>query len=126
MRTNAIQAKDAPSGQGYAQALKLRDFDELLFISGQIPETTEGDVPSDFDDQCRIVWHNIEAQLRAADMSLDNLVKITTFLSHPIQREPQSRIRQEILGNRQIALTVIICNIYSSRWLLEIEAIAAR
>lgn len=125
MRKNAVGASEAPQASGYAQALKLSDFNELLFISGQIPEDLDGNVPEDFDSQCRLVWRNIEVQLRTAGMTLDNLVKVTTFLSHPAQREAQSRIRREILADRPVALTVIICDIYSSKWLLEIEAIAA-
>ena len=127
MKTKPINAPTAPAAQGsYSQALHLSTFDQLLFISGQIPETPEGNIPNSFDAQCRLVWKNIEAQLAEAGMSLSNLVKVTTFLSHPSQRETQSTIRNEVLGDTQPALTVIICQIYSSKWLLEIEAIAAQ
>jgi hypothetical protein len=34
-------------------------------------------------------------------------------------------LRQEILGERSPALTIVIAGIYDSKWLLEIEAIAA-
>jgi 2-iminobutanoate/2-iminopropanoate deaminase len=125
MKIEAVNASDAPKAMGYSQAVKLTDFKELVFVSGQIPETVDGEVPADFDGQCRLVWRNLEAQLRAAGMSFDNLVKVTTYLSHPSQREAQSRIRREVLGDRSVALTVILCDIYASKWLLEIEAIAA-
>jgi hypothetical protein len=34
-------------------------------------------------------------------------------------------LRQEILGDRSPALTIVIAGIFDSAWLLEIEAVAA-
>ena len=123
----SIDAPDVPKPVGsYAQALRLSDFDTLVFVSGQVPEAADGKVPSGFEDQCRLVWSNIEKQLAACGMTLNDIVKVTTFLSHPGQRNEQSRIRNEVLGGHRPALTVILCDIYASKWLLEIEVTAAR
>ena len=54
-------------------------------------------MPEDFGSQCRLVWQNIELQLRAADMSLDNVVKVSTFLSDRRYAIENSQIRQEVL-----------------------------
>ena len=59
-------------------------------------------------------------------MALGNLVKVTVFLSDRKYREANSRIRKELLGQISPALTIIITGIYDEKWLLEIEAIAAR
>ncbi|MEM7300814.1 MAG: RidA family protein [Pseudomonadota bacterium] len=127
MKIKFSNAEDAPKAVGsYSQAVHLSNHSELVFVSGQVPETIDGDVPDNFEDQCRLVWKNIERQLAMFDMTFNNLVKVTTFLSHPSQRQAQSQIRNEILKDHQPALTVIICDIYLSKWLLEIEAIAAR
>ena len=45
------------------------------------PDEVDGTVPESFEDQARLAWKNVFAQLRAADMTLDNLVKVTIFLS---------------------------------------------
>jgi enamine deaminase RidA (YjgF/YER057c/UK114 family) len=37
-------------------------------------------VPTTFKEQAETVWRNILAQLYAADMSEENLVKATTYL----------------------------------------------
>jgi enamine deaminase RidA (YjgF/YER057c/UK114 family) len=58
-------------------------------------------------------------------MSMNNLVKVTTFLSSREYRTENSTIRQQVLGEHTPALTVIITGIYDPAWLLEIEAIAA-
>jgi hypothetical protein len=53
------------------------------------------------------------------------LVKVTIFLSDRDYALENRTARQEALGTRQVALTVIITGIFDAAWLLEIEAIAA-
>ena len=90
-----------------------------------IKEGVDGEVPQGFGAQCRLVWANVLAQLRAADMTLDNIVKVTTFLSDRSYGQENRDIRREIFGDRAPATTVIITGIFDDQWLLEIEAIAA-
>jgi 2-iminobutanoate/2-iminopropanoate deaminase len=97
----------------------------LLFISGQIPVSVNGDVPDGFNSQAKVVWANLIAQLEAAGMSVSNLVKVTTFLSSREYALANRTIRQEVLGTHTPALTVIIAGTFDEAWLLEIEAIAA-
>jgi enamine deaminase RidA (YjgF/YER057c/UK114 family) len=126
IETRPVNAVDAvqPAG-GYPQALDVAGAKRLLFISGQIPARADNTVPERFEEQARLAWANVEAQLRAAEMSLDNLVKVTIFLSSRAHNLENREIRREVLGDRQVALTVIITGIFDPAWLLEIEAIAA-
>jgi 2-iminobutanoate/2-iminopropanoate deaminase len=122
----AINAIDAPQPVGgYAQAVELTGAQRLLFISGQIPVGADGGVPSGFKDQARLAWANVQGQLRAAGMGLDNLVKVTIFLADRAYGLENREVRREVFGDRQIALTVIIAGIFDAAWLLEIEAVAA-
>lgn len=122
-RVNASEAP-RPSG-GYSQAVEICRFSRLLFVSGQIPVSTAGEVPNSFRDQCRLVWWNIESQLRAAGLALSHVVKVTTFLADRAYAAENSAVRNEILGTHQPALTVILADIYDPAWLVEIEVIAA-
>jgi 2-iminobutanoate/2-iminopropanoate deaminase len=115
-----------PTGHSYSMGYSINAPARIVFISGQVPETEDGFVPTDFRDQCKLVWQNIELQLQKADMQLTDIVKITVFLSDRKYREENALVRKEILGDHQPALTVIIAGIYEEKWLLEIEAIAAR
>jgi enamine deaminase RidA (YjgF/YER057c/UK114 family) len=125
METRVINAPDAPQPVGgYSQAVEIGGGTRILYVSGQIPQTVDGKVPEGFRDQCRLAWANLTAQLRAAGMSLDNLVKVTTFLSDRRFGLENRAIRQEVLGERRPALTVVITGIFDAAWLLEIEAVA--
>ena len=126
MEKRFISAPDAPTPlAAYSQAVEMRGAERVLYVSGQVPVDRAGNVPADFREQSRIVWSNIEAQLRAAGMTLDNLVKVTSFLSDRRYIAENRLIRKEVLGDRARALTVIITGIFDEKWLLEIEAIAA-
>jgi 2-iminobutanoate/2-iminopropanoate deaminase len=114
-----------PTGNAYAQACEVSGHQRLLFISGQVPEDAEQNVPADYRSQYRLAWSNVERQLRDAGMSFDNMVKVTIFLSDRSLIAQSGGLRAEILGERSPALTIVIAGIYDARWLLEIEAIAA-
>ena len=126
MQARTINASGAPAPVGgYAQAIEVQGFKRLLMVSGQIPVRPDGSIPADFDAQCRLAWSNVEAQLRAAGLTLDHLIKVTVFLSDRRYGIDNRRIRQEVLGSRSVALTVVITGIFDEKWLLEIEAMAA-
>jgi 2-iminobutanoate/2-iminopropanoate deaminase len=113
-----------PASGGYAQACLVEGFKRVLHVSGQIPVDADGAVPAGFEEQARLVWKNVERQLTAAQMGLENIVKHTTYLASRDDRTKNSKIRQEILGSLSPALTVIIAAIYDEAWLLEIEVVA--
>ena len=82
-------------------------------------------MPAGFEAQCELAWRNLLEVLRSAGMGAKNLVKVTTFLTHPDQTETNSRVRRDALGDARPALTVVVVQTLESRWLLEIEAVAA-
>jgi 2-iminobutanoate/2-iminopropanoate deaminase len=125
VNTETIDPESVPTAAGgYTQGLRAGGLTELLFISGQIPETPDGLVPDDFEVQCRQVWANVLSVLNAAGLATTNLLKVTTYLSDRRYAETNSRVRREMLGEHRPALTVVITGIYDERWLLEIDAIA--
>ena len=110
---------------GYCQALEVAGHTRMLFVSGQIPVGADGGVPEGFEAQCRLAWKNVEAQLKAAGMTLDNLVMHRTYLADRSYTLVNRAVRSEVLGGRETALTVVITGIFDETWLLEIEAVAA-
>lgn len=127
MQRTSINADDAPKTPGtYVQAIHTSQVSELLHISGQIPVAVDGTVPGTFRAQADLVWQNIDAQLRAAGMSKQDLVKATVYLSSRDHIADYRAARDAYLAGHEIALTVIVAGIFDEAWLLEIEAVAAR
>ena len=126
MKLTPINAPEAPQPLGgYAQAMEVTDAKRFLFISGQIPADADGNVPEAFEDQARLIWKNVIAQLDAAGMTLDNLVQVRIFLSDRKYTDEYRRVRNEVLAGRTVGLTTIITGIFDEKWLMEIEAVAA-
>ena len=114
-----------PPAGGYSMGLELTQHRRLLFISGQVPEKTDGTVPEGFEAQCEQAWRNVIEVLAAAGLGVEHLVKVTTFLTDRTQVVTNRTIRRAVLGDHQPALTVVVVETVDSKWLLEIEAIAA-
>lgn len=127
LKITPVNAENAPQSlhRRYSQAVDLSGHKRLLFISGQIPADRQGNVPAGFEDQARLCWGNVIAQLLAAGMGVSNLVKVTTFLKRYEDRDINAKVRFEVMGEHLIALSTIITDVYDPDWLLEIEAIAA-
>ena len=111
---------------GYTQGMELAPGARLYFISGQIPERPGQELPLDFRGQCEAVWQSIIAMLEDAEMTVENLVKVTTFLTSREYVQENREVRQHYLGDTQPAMTVVIAQTVDVRWLLETEAIAVR
>lgn len=81
MTKEIISTKNAPQAIGpYSQAVKAGN---LMFISGQIPLDPEtGDLVSrSIEDQAKQVLENVKSICEAAECSLDDIVKISIFLT---------------------------------------------
>jgi enamine deaminase RidA (YjgF/YER057c/UK114 family) len=82
-------------------------------------------MPESFDDQADLIWNHIQTLLESANMGLNNLVSLRTYLADPKYDEPNVLKRVKYLGTHQPASTVICCRLLDPRWKLEIEAMAA-
>ena len=81
MTKEIISTKNAPQAIGpYSQAVKAGN---LMFISGQIPlDPKTGDLVSQsIEDQAKQVLENVKSICEAAGYSLDDIVKISIFLT---------------------------------------------
>jgi 2-iminobutanoate/2-iminopropanoate deaminase len=111
---------------GYSHAAVVPAGAELLFVAGQVPEDLDGSVPDDFADQARLDWRNVERCLVSAGFTLDQLVKVSMYIRDRSYRVANREVRHEVLGDRRPVLTVLVTDHWDERWLIEIEAIAAR
>ena len=92
----------------YTQAIEVSGATRTLYISGQVGQRVDGTIPDDIVEQSRLAWQNLEAQLKAAGMTLDNLVKITTILPNRGDLVAAREVRSKVLGARKPASTLIV------------------
>ena len=81
MSKHIIHSDDAPAAIGtYSQAIRSGDF---VFLSGQIPldPASMEIVDGDFEARARRVFDNLKAVAGAAGGNLNQIVKLTIFLT---------------------------------------------
>lgn len=76
----AISVDDAPTPAGpYSQAVEVGPW---VFVAGQGPkDVRSGEMPDGIEAQTHGVLRNIEAILRGASCTLDDVVKVTAHLA---------------------------------------------
>lgn len=125
MDRKIISTTQAPAAIGpYSQAVLAGN---LLFTSGQIPLTPEGElITDDIQAQTRQVFQNLEAVLGEAGCTFQDVVKATVFIANMDDFAKINEIYSEYFGeNRPARSTVQVARLPRDAG-VEIELIAVR
>jgi enamine deaminase RidA (YjgF/YER057c/UK114 family) len=114
-----------PATGDYVHALEVRGASRLLFVSGTMGLDAAGRPPATLDEQLELVWSNIRTILASAELTVDNVVRLTSYLTDAAYAEANARARVEALGGRLVPTTAIVVETLDPGWLVEIEVIAA-
>jgi len=114
-----------PASPDYIHALEVRHPTRLLFVSGTMGLDQEGMAGVDLDGQLELIWSNLRTILASADMTVDNIVRLTSYLRDGAFVEANQNARLRALGGRAVPTTAIIVETLSDDWLVEIEIVAA-
>jgi enamine deaminase RidA (YjgF/YER057c/UK114 family) len=109
----------------YVHAIEVRDPARLLFVAGTMGLDPAGEPGADLATQLALIWSNIRAILASADMTVDNIVRLTSYLRDPAYAEANAAARIAALGGRPVPTTAIVATTLAEDWLVEIEVIAA-
>ena len=85
---------------------------------------SDGSAPDTLDAQLELIWRNIRRILAEADMTVDNIVRITSYLRDASYAAANSAARERALDQRRVPTTAVVVQTLSPDWLVEIEAIA--
>ena len=111
----------------YSQATEASVGARWLYISGQVGISAKGKLSGGIKGQCDLAWRNLKAVLKAADMGLEDVVKITVFLTRPEDLAKYRDVRDRHLGKARPAWTLVfVSRLAHPNFLVEIEAVAAK
>jgi 2-iminobutanoate/2-iminopropanoate deaminase len=108
----------------YAHALEVRGASRTLFVSGTMGLDEDATAPPSLDAQLELVWSNLRAILAAAGMSVENIVRVTSYLRDARFAERNAAARNAALGGRLVPTTAIVVQTLAEDWLVELEVIA--
>jgi 2-iminobutanoate/2-iminopropanoate deaminase len=112
---------------GYAHAIRMGD---LLFVSGQISMTEEGEFVGEGDPRAQTeqIFENLRRAVEAGGSSMDRVGKITVFATSIESRSIVGEIRNRIwepYGFVPAATFAVVSSLATPEILVEIEAVAA-
>ena len=114
-----------PATDDYVHALEVQRSERLLFVSGTMGLDEQGLPGATLEAQLELIWSNIRTILASAGMTVDNIVRLTSYLTDRGYADANAKARVEALGGRVIPTTAIVVQTLVSDWLIEIEVIAA-
>ncbi len=114
-----------PASDDYVHAMEVRGAERLLFVAGTMGLDPRGTPGATLDEQLVLIWSNIRAILASADMTVANIVRLTSYLRDASYAEANAAARVAALGGRVVPTTAIVAQTLVSDWLVEIEVVAA-
>lgn len=126
MKTREINPADGiyPATPDYVHAIEVTGATRQLFVSGTMGLAEDGSAPASLDEQLDLVWRNIRRILAQADMSVANIVRLTSYLARPEYAAKNQAAREAALQGRVVPTTAIVVTPLDPSWLVEIEVIA--
>ena len=117
----------AAPAANYAHAVLTESPSRWLHTSGVVPIAPDGSTPEALGDQATVVWTNIAAMLRDAEMTPSDIVSITTYVVVGEELGPVMTARDTALGGHRAASTLVtVPALARSEWRMEVAVIAAR
>ena len=120
-----IHTENAPKAIGpYSQAIEANG---MLFISGQIPvNPATGTVPEGITAQTEQVLKNVEAILKEAGYTFDNVIKTTCLLSDIANFKPMNEVYAKYYTKDCPARAAFAVRDLHKGVMVEIESIAVK
>jgi enamine deaminase RidA (YjgF/YER057c/UK114 family) len=124
MAHEILKLKSVHATEGYSPVAKAGN---TLYISGQVARDINGDLVGlgDAEAQTRQVLTNLRNIIEEVGGSMDNIVKLTTILTHPNYREDFRKVHPEFFNDPAPTNTLIVVQALAlPEFFVEIEAIA--
>jgi enamine deaminase RidA (YjgF/YER057c/UK114 family) len=110
----------------YSHGMVVPAGERLVFVSGQLGITADGQVPADCGAQAELCFQNIAAILAEAGMGLEHIIRINAYVTGREHLAPYMAVRNRLFAAPYPASTLMIVSGFARpEFLVEIEAAAA-
>lgn len=124
MRTILKSPEVAPTAKFFSQGVRVGD---TIYVSGQVAFDKDGAIvgKGDMRAQTRMVMENIKSVLAQSNATIDDVVKVTMFITDMSKADQAREVRMEYFVTNPPASTgVEVKALAHPDLLIEIEAIA--
>jgi len=114
-RSNVAHGVEVPAGA------------RLLFTNGQVGTKPDGSTPEATAEQVEVIFERLKAVLKAADMTLNDIVRFDVYVTDRADIDPFAEVRDRVMGDHKPGATLLVVNGLARPQLkIEIEAVAAK
>lgn len=111
----------------YQHQVELSTSERFLIISGQVGMRQDGTVPEDPMEQLDVALDNIIRNLEAADMSIEDIVKINYYLVGEWDTAKRSKVIASKYGEHKPCSTLVyVAGLANPIYKIEVEAWASK
>jgi len=110
-----------------AHGMEIPPNARILFCNGQVGARLDGTVPEHPREQIEVIFERIATILAAANMTFDDVVKLTVYVTDKSILDDYLRVRGRIMGGHNPPATLLIVGTFPRSGVeVEIETIAAK
>ncbi len=111
----------------YTHQIEVRGPERLLVLSGQVGRKQDGTVPDDPIEQLDVALDNLERNLQAANMEIQDILKLTFYLVGEMDAARRREvIASRLKGHQPCTTLVYVAALASPIYKVEIDAWASR
>ncbi len=111
----------------YTHQIEIRGGERLLVISGQVGMRPDGTVPADPIEQMDLAFENILHNLRAANMNVEDIVKLNYYLVGEMDTARRREVvTARLQGHQPCSTLIFVAALATPMFRVEIEAWASR
>jgi 2-iminobutanoate/2-iminopropanoate deaminase len=104
--------------------LGVADATRVLVVAGTVGLDRATGSRSSIAEQLGLIWWNLRRRLAAAQMGVDNVIHVTSYLRHVADTDAASAACRAALNNQAVPLRTIITTALTEGWLVEVELLA--
>ena len=110
----------------YSHQVEITGNERVLVLSGQVGMREDGTVPEDPIEQMEIAFENIFRNLRAANMDVKDIIKLTYYLVGEIDTTKRRElVVSKLQGHKPCSTLLFVAGLASPFYKVEIEALAS-
>ena len=115
-----------PPFSAYSNGVEVPEGQRLVFCSGQLGITKDGQIPATTGEQAALAFDNIAAILADAGLGLEHVVRIDAYVTGREHLKPYMDVRNSRFSHPLPASTLMIVSGFARpEFFVEIEVVAA-
>lgn len=112
---------------GYSHQIEVTGNERMLVLSGQVGMREDGTVPEDPLEQIDVAMENIFRNLRAADMDVMDIIKLTYYLVGEIDTiKRRELVASKLQGHKPCSTLLYVAALATPKIRVEIDAWASK